>query len=105
MLAGGSFSLTEACSRAARVQVPAVPSVGGPSSDPRTRALCELGLGAALDAGARYADVRIGDSRTQMLRTREARVVSVNDNDSRGFGIFSVPSQDGRPSAAAPRAR
>jgi TldD protein len=87
MLAGGSFSLTEACSRAARVQVPMVPSLGGPSSDPRTRALCELGLGAALDAGASYADVRIGDNRTQILRTREARVVSVNDNDSRGFGI------------------
>ena len=62
-------------------------NVAEPAFDARTVALAAAALQAALDAGASYADVRIGDYRTQALRTREARVVSVNDNDSRGFGM------------------
>ncbi|MEY4544833.1 MAG: hypothetical protein RL685_1028 [Pseudomonadota bacterium] len=82
-LAGGSLGVLHGCSRVS--SAPVVPE--DPRFDPRVRALAELALDAARDAGASYADVRIADYRTQALRTREARVVSVSDDSSRGFGV------------------
>ncbi|MEO8184536.1 MAG: DNA gyrase modulator, partial [Deltaproteobacteria bacterium] len=84
-LAGGSHGLLGGCSRGAR-------ATGGnvtpePVFDPEVRALSDWALEAARAAGASYADVRIADYRTQSLRTREARVVSVTDDTSRGFGV------------------
>ena len=88
-LASGSLELLAACGRAARV-TPHPPTPLGPSEpvfDAKVRALAERCLEAARGAGASYADVRIADYRTQSLRTREARVVSVTDDTSRGFGV------------------
>ena len=84
-LAGGSLGLVEGCGRA--LGGAAAPVVPEPSFDPEVRALSELALDAARAAGASYADIRIADYRTQSLRTREARVVSVTDDTSRGFGV------------------
>jgi TldD protein len=83
--AGGSLGILEGCGQALREAV--VPVAPEPKFDPEVRALAELALEAARTAGAGYADVRIADYRTQSLRTREARVVSVSDDTSRGFGV------------------
>lgn len=65
----------------------AAPDPTRPAFDPRQEALCRLAVDSALRAGASYADVRIATYRTQSLRTREARVLSVTDDASRGFGV------------------
>lgn len=56
-------------------------------SDPTLRELADVALQAARDAGASYADVRISDHRWQTVSTREQRVQSIRDTDSRGFGV------------------
>src|SRR5690349_1880321 len=56
-------------------------------SDPELVTLADAALGAARDAGATYADVRIADYRRQTIETREARVMSVDDSEDRGFGV------------------
>lgn len=56
-------------------------------SDPNLRRLADLALQAARDAGASYADIRIGDYRRQRINTREQRVLSINDSEERGFGV------------------
>lgn len=86
-LAGGSFGLVHGCSRPAPIASPQGAASGAPEVDPRTRALAELALSVARDAGATYADVRIADYRTQSLRAREMRVLGVSDSESRGFGV------------------
>lgn len=89
-LASGSLGLLSACGKAARAPASAPNQLAGPPGpafDPGTKALSLLALEAARNAGATYADVRIADYRTQSLRTREARVVSLSDDSSRGFGV------------------
>ena len=83
-LAGSSLGVLEACSRAAPNG--AVPAAL-PGLDAELKALSDLALEAARSAGATYTDVRMADYRLQALRTREARVVSVVDDTSRGFGV------------------
>lgn len=56
-------------------------------SDPRLRELADVALNTARGAGASYADIRIADYRRQTIRTREERVLSVNDAEDRGFGV------------------
>ncbi len=94
-LAGGSLGVLHACTPAARQPLPPAPAQAGtpppdapPSPESAARkALCQRALDAALAAGASYADIRVAAYRTQSLRTREARVVSVSDDTSRGFGV------------------
>jgi TldD protein len=70
---------------------PVAPSTRRPGmdrfSDPALVELADLALQAARDAGATYADVRIADYRRQEIDTREARVLSIRDAESRGFGV------------------
>jgi TldD protein len=101
ILAGGSWGVLEACSAAQGVAPGANPTSHGsasrattpgaapaePSFAPATLALADVALQAARDAGASYADIRIADYRTQGLRAREARIISVSDDESRGFGV------------------
>jgi TldD protein len=101
VLAGGSWGVLEACAGAHPVAAPATPASnkspsnsgaaggasGQPGFDPATLALADAALQAARDAGATYADIRIADYRTQGLRAREARIISVSDDESRGFGV------------------
>ncbi len=56
-------------------------------SDPSLVELADLALQAARDAGATYADVRLNDYRRQTISTREARVLSIDDGEDRGFGV------------------
>jgi TldD protein len=56
-------------------------------SDPDLVTLADLALDTARGAGATYADIRIADYRSQRISTREARVMSIDDGEDRGFGI------------------
>ena len=56
-------------------------------SDSSLEELADVALNTARAAGASYADVRIADYRTQSIATREERVRSVSDSESRGFGV------------------
>ena len=47
-------------------------------------------LNAARDAGASYADVRIGRYRRQSVSTRERQVTGVNDSESYGIGVRTL---------------
>lgn len=63
------------------------PSANAGTPDPRLRPLTDAALGAARDAGASYADIRIADAQRQWISTREQRVSRINDIDTRGFGV------------------
>jgi TldD protein len=47
-------------------------------------------LNAARDAGASYADVRVGRYRRQFIATRERQVTTVNDAESYGIGVRAL---------------
>lgn len=47
-------------------------------------------LNAARDAGATYADVRIGRYRRQSVGTRERQITGVSDSESYGMGIRTI---------------
>jgi len=47
-------------------------------------------LGAAKDAGATYADVRVGRYRSQNIGTRERQITGVSDTESYGIGIRTI---------------
>lgn len=89
MLATGSVGVLEGCSRSSVHGALVAPRAERlePSIEPALRALADGALEAARALGATYADVRIADYRTQALRAREARVVSISDDTSMGFGV------------------
>ncbi len=64
--------------------------VGAPGSDPFALDLAAEALSAARDAGAAYADVRIGRYRRQSVSTRERRITGVADSESYGLGIRAL---------------
>ena len=47
-------------------------------------------LNAARDAGASYADVRVGRYRRQSVNTRERRITGVSDSESYGIGVRTL---------------
>ena len=47
-------------------------------------------LNAARDAGASYADVRIGRYRRQTINTRERQITGVADSESYGMGVRTI---------------
>jgi TldD protein len=47
-------------------------------------------LNAAKDAGASYADVRIGRYRRQSISTRERQITGVSDTESYGLGVRTI---------------
>jgi TldD protein len=47
-------------------------------------------LNAARDAGATYADVRIGRYRRQTINTRERQITGVADSESYGMGVRTI---------------
>ncbi|MDB4880040.1 MAG: peptidase modulator of gyrase [Gemmatimonadetes bacterium] len=67
-----------------------LPLVRAPGADPFALDLAHEALGAARDAGASYADVRVGRYRRQGVNTRERRITGVADSESYGIGIRSL---------------
>ena len=66
------------------------PLIAAPGADPFELDLAHEALNAARDAGASYADVRIGRYRRQSVNTRERRITGVADSESYGIGIRTL---------------
>jgi TldD protein len=78
-----------AAMRALRVD-PAAQTLAAPGGDPVAIDLAMEALDAARDAGAEYADVRVGRYRRQSINTRERQVNNVSDNESYGLGVRTL---------------
>ena len=61
-----------------------------PTSESFAEDLIAEALNAAKDAGASYADVRIGRYRRQTIATRERQITGVNDTESFGMGVRTI---------------
>src|SRR5688500_19591489 len=61
-----------------------------PGTEAFNAELAAEALNAARDAGATYADVRIGRYRRQFIATRERQITGVNDGESYGVGIRTI---------------
>jgi TldD protein len=59
-------------------------------SDPLANELALEAISAAKDAGASYADARVGRYRRQQISTRERSVSGVNDAESYGVGVRTL---------------
>ncbi|HET8770471.1 MAG TPA: TldD/PmbA family protein [Gemmatimonadaceae bacterium] len=59
-------------------------------NEPLAEDLMAEALSAARDAGATYADVRIGRYRRQFIGTRERQITGVSDGESYGMGIRTI---------------
>src|SRR4051812_19208961 len=66
------------------------PILAPPSSEPFADDLVAEALNAARDAGASYADVRIGRYRRQTINTRERQITGVSDSESYGLGVRTI---------------
>jgi TldD protein len=73
---------------------PITPAFAAPLVAPRADAFIEdlamEALNAAKDAGASYADARIGRYRRQGINTRERQVTNVSDSESYGLGVRAL---------------
>ena len=68
----------------------AAQTIAAPAADPFAIELAMEALTAARDAGASYADVRVGRYRRQSINTRERQVSGVSDNESYGLGVRTL---------------
>ena len=68
----------------------AAQTLSAPAADPLVVELAMDALNAARDAGASYADVRVGRYRRQSINTRERQVSNVSDNESYGLGVRTL---------------
>ncbi|ACY15244.1 TldD/PmbA family protein [Haliangium ochraceum] len=87
---GAALTLGACAGKAATTAATAPASPGlvpGATPDSDLRALADVALDAARAAGASYADVRIADYRNQSVRTREQRVLDIEDASDSGFGV------------------
>ena len=66
------------------------PYIAAPEADTYALDLAAEALGAAKDAGASYADVRVGRYRRQSVSTRERRITGVADSESYGIGVRTL---------------
>ena len=85
--AGAAVALTAIGTRADALGTsPEVFVRSGPPQSTNYKELVMAGVSAAKDAGAQYADIRIGRYRTQGIQTRERRVQGLSDNETAGIG-------------------
>jgi TldD protein len=68
----------------------AAQTLAAPAADPLAIELAMEALNVARDAGASYADVRVGRYRRQSVNTRERQVSGVSDNESYGLGVRTL---------------
>ena len=66
------------------------PYLSAPTAETYVLDLAHEALNAAKDAGASYADVRVGRYRRQSVNTRERRITGVADSESYGLGIRTL---------------
>src|SRR3954467_13593065 len=71
--------------------LPSAPTIlAAPPSEAFAEDLINEALNAARDAGASYADARIGRYRRQTINTRERQITGVNDSESYGMGVRTI---------------
>jgi TldD protein len=66
------------------------PYLAAPTAETYVLDLAAEALNAAKDAGASYADVRVGRYRRQSVNTRERRITGVADSESYGLGVRTL---------------
>src|SRR6476469_8770972 len=66
------------------------PLIAAPGAETFAIELAAEALSAAKDAGASFADVRIGRYRRQSVNTRERRITGVADSESYGIGVRTL---------------
>jgi len=66
------------------------PYLAAPAAETYVLDLAHEALNAAKDAGASYADVRVGRYRRQSVNTRERRITGVADSESYGLGVRTL---------------
>ena len=66
------------------------PYLAAPTAETYVLDLAHEALNAAKDAGASYADVRVGRYRRQSVNTRERRITGVADSESYGLGVRTL---------------
>ncbi|MDB4889125.1 MAG: peptidase modulator of gyrase [Gemmatimonadetes bacterium] len=66
------------------------PLIVAPTAETYVLDLAHEALNAARDAGASYADVRVGRYRRQSVNTRERRITGVADSESYGLGVRTL---------------
>ena len=66
------------------------PMIAAPRAESYVEDLALEALNAAKDAGASYADARIGRYRRQAINTRERQVTGVSDSESYGLGVRAL---------------
>lgn len=64
--------------------------IATPTAEPYVLDLANEALSAAKDAGASYADVRVGRYRRQSVNTRERQITGVSDSESYGLGVRAL---------------
>jgi TldD protein len=86
---GAAALATSAASRGSAL-VPAPSLVLPAQSDPLANELALEAISAAKDAGASYADARVGRYRRQQINTRERSISGVSDAESLGVGVRTL---------------
>ena len=66
------------------------PLIAAPRAEAFVEELALEALNAAKDAGASYADARVGRYRRQGINTRERQVTGVSDSESYGLGVRAL---------------
>src|SRR6476661_6510037 len=84
------FLKTGAAVAAASIAGPRLLGARAPPTEAFAVELANEALSAAKDAGASYADVRIGRYRRQSINTRERQITGVSDGESYGLGIRTI---------------
>jgi TldD protein len=69
---------------------PAAPLVLPAQGDPLANELALEAISAAKDAGASYADARVGRYRRQQVSTRDRSISGVSDSESYGVGVRTL---------------
>ena len=86
----GAAAAAAACARAGIAPAPATPATQPAVGDSSVNDLALYALQIAKDAGASYADARIGRYRRQSINTRERQVTNVSDTESYGIGVRAL---------------
>ena len=88
-----SAAAATACAKAGIAPPPVSPTpstTAGAGGDASVNELALYALHVAKDAGASYADARIGRYRRQSIGTRERQVTNVSDTESYGLGVRAL---------------
>ena len=92
-IAIGAAALAASAAASHGLALPPAPTLVLPAQgDPLADELALEAISAAKDAGASYADARVGRYRRQQINTRERSISGVSDTESLGIGVRTLVS-------------